>query len=136
MQVNFRAGTPVSTPAKLPPLKTADAVSDRSAGIETTPLKEMEPEPKQLGLFDKSRETWKSILKTWTSIKSYTKGFEKGVKNAAIAGGALIGLDWMVTSGIHVSNGKSKISEVLATPFVLVGKTLAKGVKINYTNRV
>ena len=127
MQVNFRASTPVLNSAKLMTFRAEEP--PKPVEIETAPAKKLETEPQKQGLFNKSRETWKSILKTWASIKSYSKGFGNGLKNAVIAGGALIGLDWMVTSGIHVSNGKSKISEVLATPFVLVGKTLAKGGK-------
>ena len=124
MQINFR-GSAVAFGTQNPPQIKPQEISE--VPQPQVPVKVEMPisAQKNESLFDKSRELWKSTLKTYASFKSYSKGFVKGVKNAVIAGSALTALDWMVTSGIHVSNKTAKLSEVLATPFVLMGKTLA-----------
>lgn len=102
MQVNFRSNQPVAT---------------------------TQPQNKERGVFDTTREAWKTTLKTKETIGAYSSGFVRGLKNAAVAGGALVGIDWLVNSCVNISKGKNTVSHMLGTPFVLFGKSIANFTK-------
>ena len=118
MHVNFNGSSSPSV-VKLPQLKPVEG--------ETTPV----------ATAGKSKsgysplELWKDTLKVKADVDSYSGGFLKGIKNSLLAGAALIGIDWLVTSGVNHAKGKecATIGKILKTPFDLVGKTVKAGWK-------
>lgn len=101
----------------------------QTAVPQTTTPQAVAGEQKSRGVFDTTREAWKTTLKTKETACAYTSGFFRGLKNAAYAGAALVGLDWFATSCVNISKGKNNIGHMLATPFAVAGKTIGKTAK-------
>ena len=112
MQVNFN-GSATAAAVKLPTLKPVDepttpvAVQKSKEGFST-------------------RELWKDTLKIKANVDAYSGGFVRGIKNSLLAGAALVGSDWMITSGRKnmAGNADATAGKILATPFQLAGKAV------------
>lgn len=137
MIVSFRNDS--AGAVRLPKLNPVAEQSQQSVSQVQMPITE---KPKSDSFFNKSREIWKTTLKTKETIGAYSSGFFRGLKNAVYAGAALVGIDWLVTSTYNLGKGKkvngkelTSVGHMLATPFVVAGKTIANGWKFIFGSK-